>query len=85
MKAPKTVKRGSDVVYFTITLWPIGGGYGSTMEEVHEDLPQAEAAAKTALDSGRYASATIRKEEVWWRDSRHEFSSNGPVKEVYAA
>ena len=84
MKEPKVYHGKETLVYYKITMWPRGGGYGETIKAVYKTESAAVKRARVELAKPwKYTSATIRKEEVWARDIDCEFSSSGRVLEVY--
>jgi hypothetical protein len=85
MKEPKEYKGKETLVYFTITLWPIGGGYGNTLKTVYKTVKGAERKAIAEMKSGLWKEATIRENSVFYRDENNEFSSSGVYKNIQAA
>ena len=84
MKEPKEYKGKETLVYFSITLWPIGGGYGNTLKTVYKTVKGAERKAIAEMKSGLWKEATIRENSVFYRDENNEFSSSGVYKNIPA-
>jgi len=83
MKEPKIVRE--ETVYYSLYFWHFDGKkLADTLSVVYKTPRGAERKAREVLSSGKYKSATIRKEEVWYRDENNEFSSSGIFKEIYA-
>ena len=82
MKEPKEYKGKETLVYFSVTLWPIGGGYGTTLKTVYKTAKGAERKAVAEMKSGLWKDATIRENSVFYRDENNEFSSSGVFKQL---
>ena len=82
MKYPTYYHGKETLIYYTVTLWPVAGGRGSTIKTVYKTASGAEKRARKELESGVYKEATIRQEEVYFRDDNNEFSTSGLYKNV---
>ena len=84
MKKPKIYHGGAGdpLVYYTVVLWPRGGGHGKHVSAVYKTARGAENKARAEMAGGAYSGAAIRREEVWYRDDNNEFSSSSPVKTI---
>lgn len=84
MKEPKYYHGKETLIYYSIVLWPVGGGWGKSVSTVYKTAKGAEKKAKREMESGLYKSATIRIEKVFLRDDNNEFSSSGFYSEIPA-
>lgn len=82
MKYPTIWEEKTTLVYFAVTLWPDGGGYGKTLKTVYKTARGAEKRAREEISRGGFSGATIRKEEVFYRNENNEFSSSGVFKNI---
>jgi len=68
---------------YQLTLWEIGERWGQTYP-IEFDTPEAaEYAAEILIQTGKYSSITIRKEDIILRTENTEISANGVYMEVY--